>query len=90
SGCPVVPSEGSCFPEAGGPKTLYVNPKKTDDLAERMHRILTTPELRQEMIQAGRDYVQRFHQAKTTQHLMGIYREVGVRAGSTSSLPNLS
>ena len=33
------------------------------------------------MIQAGRDYVQRFHQAKTTQHLMGIYREVGVRAG---------
>jgi len=86
SGCPVVTSEGSCFPEAGGPKTIYVNPKKPEDLAQAMHRVLRTPELRQEMIQAGRDYVQRFHQAKTTQHLMGLYREISTRPGATSLL----
>ncbi|MBI2518931.1 MAG: glycosyltransferase family 4 protein [Bdellovibrio sp.] len=86
SGCPVVTSEGSCFPEAGGPKTLYINPNKADDLAQAMQRVLSNAELRQEMIQNGRDYVQRFHQAKTTQHLMGLYRGVGLRAGVTSSL----
>ena len=90
SGCPVVTSEGSCFPEAGGPKTLYVNPKKTDDLAEAIQKILRSSELRQDMIQSGRDYVQRFHQMKTTQHLMARYREVGVRVAVTSSVANLN
>jgi len=73
---PVITSKGSCFSEAGGPKTIYVDPQREWDLAMAILRVLKRPDLRKEMIETGYQYAQRFHEKEVSRNLINLYQEV--------------
>lgn len=76
SGTPVVTSEGSCFPESGGPDSLYIDPNRVDDLAEAMRSVLIDPDKANSMSMSGVEYAERFHLKNTTKNLENFYFSV--------------
>lgn len=71
---PVVTTKGHCFPEAGGPSTLYVDPTNPLEISQAIKKVLENPKLSQEMVERGWEYVQRFSWDRTTQKIVEIYK----------------
>jgi glycosyltransferase involved in cell wall biosynthesis len=63
---PVITSAGSSLKEAGGPGSLYVNPKDAQEIAAAIEKILTDESFRQKMIETGYLYA---HQVFAPDHL---------------------
>lgn len=77
SGVPVLTSHGSCFDEAGGPATRYANPSQPAELASHLDEILSSRDLRQEMISRSKEYVKRFEPEVISRQLMEQYQALG-------------
>lgn len=76
-GCPVVTSNVSSLPEAGGPFAQKANPHSPEDIREKMVKLLTDTELRQKTIEGGRNYaMETFNPRKLARELMGVYESV--------------
>jgi glycosyltransferase involved in cell wall biosynthesis len=73
---PVITSKGSCFPEAGGPDSVYIDSESIPELTEAIERVLTDDKLRYKMIENGRNFVEKFHRSKTSERLIEVYEEV--------------
>ena len=76
SGTPVIAATGSCLEEAGGPDSVYVNPKDANDLSEKINLILTSSAQAEHMREAGREYAGRFKSEVIAGDLMEIYRRI--------------
>ena len=78
---PVITSKGSCFPEAGGAHSIYVNlDRAATEIREAIVKITTDEALRTTMITEGYHYAQRFTDEAVFQELMKVYNQVlGVR-----------
>ena len=72
---PVITTAGGCFPEAGGPNSIYIDPNNEKELAERINFLLGSETTRKEMAEKGFDYAQGFHPKKCVEQLMKIYTE---------------
>ena len=83
AGVPVITSEGSCFPEAGGPDTIYVPATDAVALAREIRRVLDGPALAARMQANGREFARRFDGRVLAARLLKVYE--AVRAGG--SLP---
>lgn len=75
-GIPVVAASGSCLEEAGGPGALYVDPRSVDEFASASLSLIDSPDLRRDMVKAGREYIKRFSSARFAQGLLESYRKV--------------
>ena len=76
-GCPVVTSNVSSLPEAGGPFALQADPNNPEDISEKMTRLLTDTELRQQAIEGGRQYAaETFDPKRLARQLMGVYEKI--------------
>ena len=73
SDCPVITSEGSCFPEAGGPDSIYINPHDSVAIAHAIERVVTDESLRERMILRGGEYVQKFHEKRIGEEWERLY-----------------
>lgn len=73
---PVITSKGSVFPEAGGPNTIYIDPNSRQELSEQIVNVLTNADLAFEMVEAGRNFVEKFHRRKTAQDLINLYNSL--------------
>ncbi|KAA3641451.1 MAG: glycosyltransferase family 1 protein [Bacteroidetes bacterium] len=73
---PVVTSNLSSLPEAGGPDTLQVDPYSVEALADAIEKGLTNEPLRQTMISKGFEYVKRFDGDEAAKQMMAIYRQL--------------
>ena len=73
---PVITSRGSCFPESGGPHSLYVNPESVDDLSQAILRLKQNEELRHLMTREGRHYAEQFHWRQTSTKLIDLYERL--------------
>lgn len=73
---PVISSKGSCFAEAGGPGTYYVDPLDVEELAHAIEKVLTDGALQMDMIMQGWDYAQQFKAENTAAQLMEVYSEL--------------
>jgi glycosyltransferase involved in cell wall biosynthesis len=60
SGTPVITSTGSCFAEAGGPRSYYIDPNDPQAIATAIVAILSDKERQADMIRFGLQYVERF------------------------------
>ncbi len=61
-GCPVVTSNVSSLPEAGGECSLHADPNSAEDISEKICRAIEDDALRKSMIAGGYDYaMQTFH-----------------------------
>lgn len=76
-GCPVLTSNVSSLPEAGGPLSLQVNPNDIEDIANAMTKGLADEELRDKMIDGGREYaLDNFSPEGQAKKLMSVYWNV--------------
>ena len=73
---PVITSNISCLPEAGGPAAHYIDPHHADEIAFAMKKIATDPAYSNEMRAKGWEYAQQFTQQKGADAVMAVYREV--------------
>ncbi|MBL7815359.1 MAG: glycosyltransferase family 4 protein [Saprospiraceae bacterium] len=60
SGVPVISSVDSCFSEAGGPHSIYINPYNVDELVHAIDLVWHDETLRNYMILRGYEYVEKF------------------------------
>jgi glycosyltransferase involved in cell wall biosynthesis len=74
--CPVITSDCSSLPEAGGDAALYVNPEDVKDIAEKMETIANNNDLRQELIKKGHEQVKKFSWEKTAQETLAVLETV--------------
>jgi glycosyltransferase involved in cell wall biosynthesis len=71
---PVITTKGACFPEAGGPDSIYIDPLNEKELAENINKLLQSETLRKEIAEKGFEYAQRFHPKTVTALVMDIYK----------------
>jgi glycosyltransferase involved in cell wall biosynthesis len=72
---PVITSNVSCLPEAGGDAAYYVNPSSAEELAIGMKRIYLEKELAATMREKGWKQAQQFTQEKCADEVMNVYNE---------------
>lgn len=78
-GCPVVTSNVSSLPEAGGDAALYFNPEDIDDIAKTLESVIQNPELRKELIKKGYEQIKKFSWEKTAKETLRVLEELGER-----------
>ncbi len=71
-GCPVVCSNTSSLPEVAGNAALYHHPLDTLALQTQLRRLLTTPGLREELMQKGLEQAARFSWETAAQQTLQI------------------
>lgn len=76
SGTPVITSNRSSLPEAGGPDSLQVDPDDPSELAEAIRKVLGDVALVAQMREKGHLYAQRFLPGPLTSHLMAYYQQL--------------
>ena len=77
SGVPVITTQGSCFPEAGGEGSIYISlDNAADEICEAIQRISSDRLLREEMIEKGYAHAQHFTDEAVYQQLMAVYKKI--------------
>ena len=77
NGCPVVTSNVSSLPEVGGDAALYVNPEDCSDIAEKIEKIISNQNLRNDLIKKGYEQVKKFSWEKTASKTLDVLQELG-------------
>jgi len=76
SGCPVITSNASSLPEAGGDAALYIDQLKPEEIGQAIKMILFEPGLQESLIAKGKVNAQRFTQEKYARHLKQLYNTI--------------
>lgn len=69
-GCPVITSNVSSLPEAGGDAALYVDPLNVNDIVKNLELIVEDEELRKKLIKKGYEQVKKFSWEKTARETL--------------------
>ena len=75
-GCPVITSNISSLPEAGGDAAMYVDPEDVSDIAEKMVKLISDDKLRKEMVEKGKKQVAKFSWEKTAKETLKVLEQV--------------
>lgn len=73
SGCPVIVSRASAFPEVGADAALYFDPQQPPDLARAVNKLLASPDLQNGLRHAGRQRAASFTWSKTAAQTLAVY-----------------
>lgn len=74
---PVIAANTSCLPEAGGPDSIYIDPRNSEQLLNTMRQIAKDSLLREHMAAKGIVYASaRFDPEKSTQQLEALYKRL--------------
>ena len=76
SGVPVITSKGSCFTEAGGPGSLYVDPHSPEEIGDAILSVLNDKTLRDKMVTTGKMYANNFKDDNIADAYMNIYHSL--------------
>lgn len=76
SGLPVIAATGSCLEESGGPDSLYASPHHEEAWAEKIQALLDDDHLREDMVEKGHEYAQRFSDQAICRQLIQIYQNL--------------
>lgn len=74
--CPVVTSDVSSMPEAGGDAALYASPEDVEMVAEHLKRLCTDDSFRQQQIEKGRIQRKRFAPEKVAADMLEVYKSL--------------
>jgi glycosyltransferase involved in cell wall biosynthesis len=75
-GTPTITSRASSLPEVAGDGAILVNPEEVGELADAMHRVLTTPSLAGQLRAAGLRQAACFPWERTAAATREVYRSV--------------
>ena len=73
---PVITSNVSCLPEAGGAGAYYVNPNSAEEIAEGMKKIYNDKAFAEELKEKGWRHAQNFTQEKCATEVMKVYNSL--------------
>lgn len=73
SNVPVITSTGSCFSEAAGPDSIYVDPTDADELAVQITKVLTDQRQKNKMIASSKSYARQFYPEIIAEKLNLLY-----------------
>lgn len=73
---PVITSLGGCFPEAGGPNSIYINSNNVEQLTVSINSLLKNNEKRGEMAVKGFEFVQKFNDSMISKNLINFYKNL--------------
>ncbi len=73
SGTPVICSNRSALPEVAGDAAILIDPEDATDLQRAMVRVFRDPQLRQQLIQRGRQRARQFSWEQSAQQLEQIF-----------------
>lgn len=76
SGTPVLASKISCLPEICQDNAMYFDPYDTEDIAEKMHSIVSDEKTRKDLIERGFVHVKRFSWEKMARETLDVYKDV--------------
>ena len=69
-GCPVIASNISSLPEAGGDAALYVDPLSVQDIKKNLEKMITDSKLREQLIKKGYEQIEKFSWEKTAKETL--------------------
>jgi glycosyltransferase involved in cell wall biosynthesis len=75
-GTPTIVSNTSSLPEVVGDAALTVDPKDWEEIAVAMHRVLSNPDLRQELRQKGMQRAAIFSWRRAAAETLAVYKKV--------------
>lgn len=75
-GCPVVTSNVSSLPEAGGDAALYFDPNNAQDIAKQIEKVLSSEKLKKEMIEKGHEQVKKFSWEKSAKEVIKVFEDI--------------
>ena len=75
-GCPVITSNVSSLPEAGGDAAQYFEPENVKDINNTIEKVLTDKILREKMVERGREHYKKFTWEKAAKEVLGAIEEV--------------
>jgi len=73
-GTPVIAATGSCLEEAAGNAALMVHPDSVEQMTNAMTQLLDDVQLRQNLVERGRQNVKRFTHERIAHDLMDVYQ----------------
>lgn len=73
---PVITSNVSCLPEAGGDGAFYADPSKPEEIAAQMKTILTNLSLVEQHVQKGWGHAQQFTNFNCAKAVMNVYEKL--------------
>jgi glycosyltransferase involved in cell wall biosynthesis len=76
-GVPVLTSNRSALPEVSGDAALLIDPTDTTAIAVALKRLTENPDLRTQLVQAGKHQAQKFTWRSAVNKTWGIYKELG-------------
>lgn len=76
SGTPVIASTGTCFEEAGGPHSVYVDPNDSEALKNAILTVWHDKQLRERMRLSGYDFVKKFETKPIAQQWITLYNSL--------------
>lgn len=76
-GCPVITSNVSSLPEAGGDAAMYVDPKSVNDIAEKIEKVISDEELQAEMKKKGYEHIKKFSWEKAAKETLEVLVSLG-------------
>jgi glycosyltransferase involved in cell wall biosynthesis len=73
---PVITSKESCFSEAAGPDSIYVDSSNVDELATQLERVLADQQLVNTMTQRSTQFITRFQPQIIARGIHAVYEKV--------------
>jgi len=73
---PVITGKGSCFSEAGGTSSFYIDTFDEKMLAEKINLLLSNENLYRQTVERGYQYAQRFNDKDIAKQLMDVYLQM--------------
>lgn len=73
---PVITSNLSCLPEAGGADSLYVNPQNSEDIKAKIFHLWNNESERTRRAEKSFEFVQKFNETEIANELMNVYKEL--------------
>jgi glycosyltransferase involved in cell wall biosynthesis len=73
---PVITSNISCLPEAGGDAALLIDPFSVNEMAAAMQKVFTNNNFATEMKMKGLIHAEKFSEQKTTEGIMNVYKNL--------------
>lgn len=76
AGSPVIASHNSSLPEVVGNAALMVDPHNANEIAEAIHQVLSSEELRNILIQRGLEQVKKFSWTEAARKTLSIFTQI--------------
>lgn len=78
-GCPVLLSNVSSLPEAGGDAALYFDPENAQDIANKIDKVISDQKLRNDMSKKSVSRAKKFSWEKTAKETLKVLEELGAK-----------